>query len=167
MTVYKTRSVPYWTTSVFSPTVTDLVLIYESVISELRKTIAEWRLTSEWNNESDSWVLCYDRRSVTQSVFGIKHPSGAYDQIFITVWQLLVCWFGAPFLTRGWVCRLQLLLGLASAVIFESESHRTRGNIFLSQIRDFPFRRLLRLSGLRWRYRPRLHTGWNNSGRIE
>jgi hypothetical protein len=27
---------------------------------------------------------------------GIKHPSGAYDQIFIIVWQLRVCWFGAP-----------------------------------------------------------------------
>jgi hypothetical protein len=27
---------------------------------------------------------------------GIKHPSGAYDQIFIIVWQLRVCWFGRP-----------------------------------------------------------------------
>jgi hypothetical protein len=26
---------------------------------------------------------------------GIKHPSGAYDQILITVRQLWVCWFGA------------------------------------------------------------------------
>jgi hypothetical protein len=29
----KTRSIPYWTTSVFSSTVTDFVLIYESVTS--------------------------------------------------------------------------------------------------------------------------------------
>jgi hypothetical protein len=29
----KTRSIPYWTTSVFSSAVTDLVLIYESVTS--------------------------------------------------------------------------------------------------------------------------------------
>jgi hypothetical protein len=42
-----------------------------------------------------------------------------------------------------------LLLVLASAVIFGSES---RGHILLSQIRDFPFRRLLRLAGSRWRY---------------
>jgi hypothetical protein len=28
----KTRSIPYWTTSVFSSAVTDLVLIHESVI---------------------------------------------------------------------------------------------------------------------------------------
>jgi hypothetical protein len=44
---------------------------------------------------------------------GIKHPSGAYDQNFNTVWQLRICWFGTPSLTRGWVCRLQLLLALA------------------------------------------------------
>jgi hypothetical protein len=29
----KTRSIPYWTTLVFFPTLTDLVLIYESAIS--------------------------------------------------------------------------------------------------------------------------------------
>jgi hypothetical protein len=34
---------------------------------------------------------------------GIKHPSGAYDQIFITIRQLRVCWCGALSLTRGWV----------------------------------------------------------------
>jgi hypothetical protein len=50
------------------------------------------------------------------------------------------------------VCRLLLLLVLAIAVIFGSVSRRTRGNILLSQIRDFPFRRLLRLAGSRWRY---------------
>jgi hypothetical protein len=80
-----------------------------------------------------------------------KHPSGAYDQIFITVRQLRVCWCGALSLTRRWVCRLQLLLTLASTVIFWSESRGTRDHILLSQIRDFPFLRLLRLAGLRWR----------------
>jgi hypothetical protein len=32
------------------------------------------------------------------------------------------------------------------------EHHGTRDHILLSQIRDFPFRRLLRLSKLQWRY---------------
>jgi hypothetical protein len=60
---------------------------------------------------------------------GVKHTSGAKDQIFIAVRQLRVCWCGAPSLTRGRVYRLRLLLVFASAVILGSES--------LSQIRDF------------------------------
>jgi hypothetical protein len=52
--------------------------------------------------------------------------------------------------TRGRVCRLQLLPTLASAVIFGSESRGTDDHILLSQIRDFLFRRLLRLTRLRW-----------------
>jgi hypothetical protein len=50
------------------------------------------------------------------------------------------------------VGRLQLLLALGSAVILGSVSRGTRDHIFLSQIRDFPFYRLLRLEGLRRRY---------------
>jgi hypothetical protein len=83
---------------------------------------------------------------------GTKHPFGAYDQILIIVWQLRVSWFWVPSLTRGRVCRLQLLLAFASAVIFGSKSRRTRGHILLSQIQDFLFRRLLWLAGSRWRY---------------
>jgi hypothetical protein len=36
---------------------------------------------------------------------------------------------------RGWVCRLQLLLVLASTVILRSESRGTHDHILLSQIR--------------------------------
>jgi hypothetical protein len=60
---------------------------------------------------------------------GIKHPSGAYDQIFITVWQLRVCWCGAFSLTTGRVCCLHLLLTIAKAVILGSESRGTRDHI--------------------------------------
>jgi hypothetical protein len=54
---------------------------------------------------------------------------------------------GAPSLTRGRVCLLYMLLTLVSAVFLGSESHGTRNHILLSQIWDFPFRRLLRLAG--------------------
>jgi hypothetical protein len=50
--------------------------------------------------------LCYDRRFGRPVCLGIKHPSGTYDQIFITVRQLQACWCGALSLTRERVCRL-------------------------------------------------------------
>jgi hypothetical protein len=41
-------------------------------------------------------------------------------------------------LTKGWVCHLQLLLALASAVILRVESHGTHDHILLSRIPDSP-----------------------------
>jgi hypothetical protein len=65
------------------------------------------------------------------------------------------CWFvdvGRSLWREDESYHLQLLLALASADIFGSDSHGTRDHNLLSQIRDLPIRRLLRLAGLRWRY---------------
>jgi hypothetical protein len=92
--------------------------------------------------------LCYDRRSVGQSVL----VSGT--QNFITVRQLRVCWCGATSLTRGRVCSLQLLLCLASSFTLGSESRSTHDHILLSQIGTLPNLRARSL------YLCRPRTGW-------
>jgi hypothetical protein len=93
--------------------------------------------------------------------------------------QLRVCYFVAPSLTRGRVCNLLLLLVISSAVPHRSESRGTQDHILMSHFLRlpqpgepghriyipqeqggplllpgiaFPFRRLLQLAGLRWRY---------------
>jgi hypothetical protein len=81
--------------------------------------------------------LCYDQRSVGQSVLVSNAPSGAQDQIFVTVRHLWVCWCEAPSLTSGRVCGWQLLLALASAIILGFESCGN-DHILLSHFRDSP-----------------------------
>jgi hypothetical protein len=93
---------------------------------------------TEGQSASPSWN--------TAPIWGLR-PDFYYSQIIAGLFM-----WGALSLTRGRVCRLQLLLVLASAIIFVSKFRGTRDHILLSQIRDFPFRRPQRLAGLRWRY---------------
>jgi hypothetical protein len=96
---------PYWTTSVFSSTVTDLILRYESVTYESLRTNDQRRMTEfVLGSHSPATALDDDcltsalvlslilRPTISRPVYlGVKHPSGAYDQILITVRQLRVC----------------------------------------------------------------------------
>jgi hypothetical protein len=106
----------------------------------------------------------------------VSHPSGTRDQFFflleISFRQLRVCYYVALSLTRGRVCNLLLLLVLASSVPLGSESRGTQDRIlrvfsqflrhpqperpgpriYIPSGTGFPFRRLLRPAGLRWRY---------------
>jgi hypothetical protein len=87
-----------------------------------------WDSWPYWTSSSQSQnYVTTDRQSA--SLYGVKHQSEAYDQIFVAVRQVRVCWCGALSLTREWVCRIQLLLVLASAVILGSESRGTREHI--------------------------------------
>jgi hypothetical protein len=72
---------------------------------------------------------------------GDRRPSGTRGQFLflleISFRQLRLCYFVAPFLTRGRVFNLlvQLLLGLARAVTLGPKSRRTHGHILLSHLR--------------------------------
>jgi hypothetical protein len=128
--------------------------------------------------------LNYDRQSVGQSVLVSGTHLGRATNFSLSLkfslGILRVRYFVAPSLTRGRVCNLLLLVGLARAIPLGSESRGTQDHILLSQflrlplqswgpgpciyipqeegapdmhpVTGFPFRRLLRLSGLRWRY---------------
>jgi hypothetical protein len=72
---------------------------------------------------------------------GVSPPSGPVTNFsfFLKFFrQLEICYFVAPSLTRGWVCNLLLLLGLATAAPLWSESLRTQNHILLSQFLDSP-----------------------------
>jgi hypothetical protein len=95
-------------------------------------------------NQSQSHMAT-DGQSISKSRWG------SWPDIYYTL-TAAVLFSGAPSLTRGRVCLLYMLLALASVVFLGSESLGTPDHILLSQIWDFPFRRLLRLAGSRWRY---------------
>jgi hypothetical protein len=124
--------------------VTDLVLIYESVTSSA--SVVRWLTFHSWtlnfcillrlNDSIHEWTVMNwtvasepkpydttDGQSVSLSwnkapIWGLRQ-----DFYYCQTFAGLVMW-GAH-LTRGRVCRLQLLLVFASAVIFGSESHGT------------------------------------------
>jgi hypothetical protein len=83
--------------------------------------------------------LFYNWRLTANQFVLVTSPLRFTTRIFI--FQLNTC-FHNRYLTsslkRGWVCRLQLLLVLASAVILRFESRGRHDHILLSQIPDSP-----------------------------
>jgi hypothetical protein len=82
---------------------------------------------------------------------GARQTSGTLDQFFsssfIILRQLRVHGCGTPSLMRGWVCSLQLLLGLPSAAFLGSESSGTHERILLSQNWNSPNLQVRKNSG--------------------
>jgi hypothetical protein len=90
---------------------------------------SQLRLSLSCRSQSLSLML---RPTVSRPVYLVdKHPSGAYDQISVTVRQLRVCWCGALSLTRERVCHLQLLLVFASAVILRFETPQSTKRVWV------------------------------------
>jgi hypothetical protein len=85
---------------------------------------SETELLYDWRFTANQFVLETSPLRPTTSNFILEMNTCGYSP-YIT-----------SSMTRGWVCRLQLLLGLASAVILRSESRGTHDHTVLSQIRD-------------------------------
>jgi hypothetical protein len=95
-------------------------------------TLAPPTLTVSSSSQSQSYVT-----TDGQSVFVSSTHLAPNTRFLLLSDSLRVCWCGAPSLTRGRVCLLQLLLVLASAVILGSESRGTHDRILFSQVRDY------------------------------
>jgi hypothetical protein len=95
-------------------------------------------------------LMLHDRWSVGQYVLEWSTHWGSR-------WEFYYCQTFAGLLTWGALSHERTCLSFTIADgllkrILVSESRGTRGHNLLSQIRELPFRRLLRLAGLRWRY---------------
>jgi hypothetical protein len=102
-----------------------------------------------FSSQTDLQLTTAQSKSQSQSYFttgGLPSLSSSWRQSLEThdqyfFFQLNTCGYG-PYvtfsLTRGWVCRIQFLLVLASAFILGSESRGTHDHILLSEIRYFP-----------------------------
>jgi hypothetical protein len=117
-------------------------------ITSLSET--SWRLkTLREYSESESYITT-DSQSASLS-WNKATIWGLWPDIYLSL-TITALFLWASSLTRGRVWLLYMLLALTSVVFLGSESLGTRDHILLSQIWDFPFRRLLRLAGSRWRY---------------
>jgi hypothetical protein len=94
-----------------------------------------WRISHNWLNSKSK--LCYDRRSVGQSVLVSNTHPGSKTRLLLLLDSFGFVDVGRP-LWRGRVCRLQFLLALTSVVILGSESLGAHDHILVSQIRDSP-----------------------------
>jgi hypothetical protein len=93
------------------------------------------RLNALSKSESE---LLYDWRFTANQFVLSSSPLRPKTQHFFQVNTCGYSPYVPSFLTGGWVCHLQLLLELASAVILGSDSRETHDHILLSQIRDSP-----------------------------
>jgi hypothetical protein len=107
------------------------VCIYVSFLTpclrvNCQERLRESELLYEWRYTTNQLILAPSSLKLTARFFSQLNTCGHSPY---TISSLM----------RRWVCHLQLLLVLASAVILGSESRGAGNHILLSQIQDLPF----------------------------
>jgi hypothetical protein len=142
---------PCWPLVLFWTELASLIYLSATELTSLTVTVAITQLFSSGTELTQSHSQSY---FTTSGLPRISSPwrRTPWDSRPDYFFQMNTCGH-SPYITssmtRGWDCNLQLLLAFASAFISGSESRQIRDHILLSQIRDFPFCRLLRLTRLR------------------
>jgi hypothetical protein len=117
-------------------------------VSLISNSLYDWNLLVRILNSTASQShIATDGQSVSQYVLVTSLIWGSWPDIYY-------CWTVTALFLWGALSdeRTGLSFVYASGVFLGSESLGTRDHILLSEFRDFHFRRLLRLAGLRWRY---------------
>jgi hypothetical protein len=116
--------------------VTDLILIYESVTYSASVhwlTLLSWTL----NYWTAFGILLRMNDDSRRNRTLIRMNSRTIFRVRVTL-RLAYSPYVTSSLTRRWICRLQLMMAFASAVILGSESRGNHDDILLSQIRNSP-----------------------------
>jgi hypothetical protein len=127
-----------------------LILVTPSPIRQKKGSEFYWSLLLYWGNSTTHTHHSLHSKSffrvrVTLQLAVCRQSVRLGNKLLETtsnfIFQLNTCGY-SPYVTsslmRGWVCHLQLLLVLASAVILRSESRGTHDHILLPHIRDSP-----------------------------
>jgi hypothetical protein len=113
------------------------------------QTLNSTRLHSTNSTQSQSHIAT-DGQSVSKS--WCRGPPGAHDQIFVTVWQLRSCFLWGALSYERTSLSFVYATGPCQRSLSRVRVPWYSDHILLSQIWDFPFHRLLRLAGSRWRH---------------
>jgi hypothetical protein len=140
----KTRSIPYWTTSVFYSTMTDLVLIYKSVTSAA--IVVRWLTLHSWTlNYSYEWIREFKvkvtlRLKVSQSVsLGVEPHLGLMTRYLLLFDRYGLVHVGRPLWREDGSVFCVCCWSLPAQSFLGPESLGTRDHILLFQICDFLF----------------------------
>jgi hypothetical protein len=115
-----------------SPTNSSVVHLQFSFLYFLLYSMYSFYSSTPTALSSNQSHIATDGQSISKS--WCRAPSGAHDQIFITVFQLRSCFVGRPLVREGGVYPFYMLLVLTILDFLGSESLGTRDHILLSQI---------------------------------